>query len=55
MSWQYWVVVLCAIYLEATTFTLGLWLNLLSSHLTTVPGPPNGMNGLICRSTEQIS
>ena len=37
------------------TFTLGLWLNLLSSHLTTVPGPPNGMNGLICRSTEQIS
>lgn len=33
----------------------GLWLNLLSSHLATVPGPPKGINSLFCRSTEQMS
>ena len=35
--------------------TFGLWLNLLSSHFTTAPGPPNGVNGLFCTSTEHTS
>ena len=28
--------------------TFALWLNLLSSHWTMQPGPPNGMNGEYC-------
>ena len=35
--------------------TLALWLNLLSSHFTTIPGPPNGVIGLYSRSTVHTS
>lgn len=33
-----------------SVFTSALWLNLLSLHFTTAPGPPNGIIGLLCRS-----
>ena len=34
-------------------FTFALWLNLLSSHLTTTLAPPKGIIGLSCKSMEQ--
>ena len=35
--------------------TLALWLNLLSSHFTTILGPPNGVIGLYSRSKVHMS
>ena len=36
-------------------FTVALWLNLLSSHLTAAPGPPNGITGLSTKPLEHTS
>ena len=37
------------------TLTFALWLNLLSSHFTTAPGPPNGITGRVCKSRKHTS